>query len=79
MALLLIGTFRLFGQEQDQLAGVFLMPLGILWLLWLDGINNQFLPWFAASAPLLYSASNDALPHLRPAQLLMKKASMESR
>lgn len=29
--LLAVGTFGLFGQEQDPLAGVFLMPLGLPW------------------------------------------------
>ncbi|SIS87261.1 hypothetical protein SAMN05421759_1053 [Roseivivax lentus] len=29
--LLLVGTFGLFGQERDPLAGVFLMPLGLPW------------------------------------------------
>ncbi len=53
LALLLIGTFGLFGQERDPLAGVFLMPLGLPWVLWLDGVPEQFMPWFAASAPLL--------------------------
>lgn len=31
LALFLIGTFGLFGQESDPLAGVFLMPLGLPW------------------------------------------------
>ncbi|GGD63143.1 hypothetical protein [Croceicoccus mobilis] len=30
-ALLIIGTFGLFGQEQDPLSGVFLLPLGLPW------------------------------------------------
>ncbi|MCB2079669.1 MAG: hypothetical protein KDE55_18495 [Novosphingobium sp.] len=29
--LFLIGTFGWFGREQDPLAGVFLMPLGLPW------------------------------------------------
>lgn len=53
MALLLIGTFGLFGQERGPLAGAFLMPLDFPWVLWLDGMPNRFLPWFAAPAPLL--------------------------
>ena len=53
LALLLIGTFGLFGQEQDPLAGVFLIPLGLPWVLWLDGMPERLLPWLAASAPLL--------------------------
>ena len=52
LALLLIGTFGLFGQEQDPLAGVFLMPLGLPWVLWLDGLPEALLPWLAVLAPL---------------------------
>ncbi|SDK64592.1 hypothetical protein [Aliiruegeria lutimaris] len=53
LALLLIGTFGLFGQERDPLAGVFLMPLGMPWVLWLNGLPDEILPWLAAMAPLL--------------------------
>ncbi len=53
LALLLIGTFGLFGQERDPLAGVFLMPLGLPWVLWLDGFPEALLPWLAAFAPVL--------------------------
>ena len=52
LALLLIGTFGLFGQEQDPLAGVFLMPLGLPWVLWLDNLPDAVLPWVAVLAPL---------------------------
>ena len=44
LALLLIGTFGLFGQERDPSAGVFLMPLGLPWVLWLDGFPEVALP-----------------------------------
>ena len=53
LALLLIGTFGLFGQERDPLAGVFLIPLGLPWMLWLEGLPNPVLPWLAALSPLL--------------------------
>ena len=53
LALLLIGTFGLFGQERDPLAGVFLMPLGLPWVPWLDGFPEVGLPWLAGMAPLL--------------------------
>ena len=53
LALLLIGTFGLFGQEQDPLAGVFLIPLGLPWNLWLDSMPDALLPWFAALSPAL--------------------------
>ncbi len=53
LALLLIGTFGLFGQERDPLAGVFLMPLGLPWSLWFDGLPESVLPFAAALAPLV--------------------------
>ncbi len=53
LALLLIGTFGLFGQERDPLAGVFLMPFGLPWVLWLDRFPEALLTWLAALAPLL--------------------------
>lgn len=53
LALLLIGTYGLFGQEQDPLAGVFLMPLGLPWVLWLDGLPDPVLSWLAALTPAL--------------------------
>lgn len=52
LVLLLIGTFGLLGQERDPLAGVFLMPLGLPWVLWLDGLPNSMLPVLAALAPV---------------------------
>ncbi|WP_425091665.1 hypothetical protein [Tropicimonas sp. S265A] len=51
--LLLIGTFGLFGQERDPLAGVFLMPLGLPWSLWLDGLPEAALLFAAALVPLI--------------------------
>ena len=53
LALLLIGTFGLFGQERDPLAGVFLMPLGMPWSLWLDGLPEWSLLPGAVLAPLV--------------------------
>lgn len=53
LALLIIGTFGLFGQEQDPLSGVFLLPLGLPWNLLLDGFSDTLKPWFAALAPLV--------------------------
>lgn len=65
LAMLLIGTFGLFGQEQDPLAGVFLMPLGLPWVLWLDGFPEAALPWLAVMAPLLNLAILTVLCRLR--------------
>ena len=53
LALLLIGTFGLFGQERDPLSGVFLVPLGLPWNLMLDALPEALLPWLAVLAPLL--------------------------
>lgn len=53
LALLLIGTFGLFGQERDPLSGVFLMPLGLPWVLFLDGASEALKPWLAVFAPVL--------------------------
>ena len=53
LALLMIGTFGLFGQERDPLSGVFLIPLGLPWVfLGLDGLSDSFKPWLAILAPL---------------------------
>ena len=51
LALLLIGTFGLFGQERDPLSGVFLIPLGLPWVSLLDGVSDGFKPWLAVLAP----------------------------
>lgn len=53
LALLLTGTFGLFGQERDPLSGVFLIPLGLPWVLWTGGFPEAWLPWLGAMAPLL--------------------------
>jgi len=51
LALLVIGTFGLFGSEPDPLAGVFLVPLGLPWNRLLDGVPDSARPWLAAAAP----------------------------
>ena len=53
LALFLIGTFGLFGQEKDPLSAVFLLPLGLPWNLLLDPLPDAVRPWAAALAPLL--------------------------
>ena len=53
LALLLIGTFGLFGQERDPLSGVFLIPLGLPWVSLLDGVPEGLKPWLAALAPAI--------------------------
>ncbi|SHG76462.1 hypothetical protein [Marivita hallyeonensis] len=61
LILLLIGTFGLFGQDRDPLAGVFLMPLGLPWVLWMDDLPEPLLPWAAALAPVINLALIAAL------------------
>ena len=53
LALLLIGTFGLFGQERDPLSGIFLIPLGLPWVFLLDGVSDGLKPWLVALAPAL--------------------------
>lgn len=53
LAVLLIGTYGLFGQERDPLSGVFLLPLGLPWTLMLGHVGDVVAPWLAALAPLL--------------------------
>lgn len=54
--LLLVGTYGWFGQEQDPLSGVFLLPLGLPWNLIGDKIG---LPGLAVG--LLSPAINAAI------------------
>lgn len=51
--LLIVGTFGLFGQEEDPLSGVFLVPLGLPWVLWTDGLSESLRPFAAILAPLI--------------------------
>ncbi len=51
--LLIIGTFGVFGQERDPLSGVFLLPLGLPWALWTDGLPETLRPVAAGLAPLV--------------------------
>ncbi|MGR8920432.1 MAG: hypothetical protein ACU85V_12505 [Gammaproteobacteria bacterium] len=53
LALLVIGTFGLFGQDRDPLSGIFLMPLGLPWVNWIDGVSDNLKPWLAILAPAL--------------------------
>ena len=54
----LIGTFGLFGSDQGPLAGVFLVPLGLPWNLWIDRLFPEpAWPWAAALAPALNLAA----------------------
>ncbi|MCA0902848.1 hypothetical protein [Qipengyuania aquimaris] len=50
--LLTVGTFGWFGQEQDPLSGVFLMPLGLPWNILADRLGLMG-PWVAILAPAI--------------------------
>ena len=52
-ALYLIGTYGWFGSPQGPLAGVFLVPLGLPWNLWLDGLPETSWPVAAICTPAL--------------------------
>ena len=52
LLLLAIGTFGWFGQEQDPLSGIFLMPLGLPWNILGDRIGLSG-AWVAILAPAL--------------------------
>jgi hypothetical protein len=53
LLLFLIGTFGWFGQDLDPLAGVFLIPLGLPWNLFLDAVPDPCRAWATAAAPLV--------------------------
>ncbi|MCB1394443.1 MAG: hypothetical protein H6898_07605 [Rhodobacter sp.] len=53
LALLVIGTFGLFGQERDPLSGVFLVPLGLPWNRWVDMLPQGLPMWGMILAPVL--------------------------
>ena len=64
LALLLIGTFGLFGQERDPLSAVFLIPIGVPWVYWIDGLSEPLQPWAAALAPMVNLIILGSLCHL---------------
>lgn len=47
------GTFGWFGQDIDPLSGVFLLPLGLPWVLGVDVAPEIARPWLAVMAPLI--------------------------
>ena len=52
-ALFLVGTYGWLGSPQGPLAGVFLVPLGLPWILGLDVLPSAMLPAAAIAAPAL--------------------------
>ncbi len=53
LAILLIGVFGWFGQEKDPLSAVYLLPLGLPWVFWVDALPPAVLAPAAALTPLL--------------------------
>ncbi|MFZ7094369.1 hypothetical protein [Primorskyibacter sp. 2E233] len=53
LVILLIGIFGLFGQEKDPLSAVYLVPLGLPWLLFVDWLPEVLLPSVGVLAPVL--------------------------
>ena len=51
--LLAVGTFGWFGQEEDPLSAVFLLPLGLPWNVLFDRIFGGDGPWAAILAPAI--------------------------
>lgn len=51
--LFLTGIYGWFGSPQGPLAGIFLVPLGLPWILWLDGLPSGLRPESAIAAPAL--------------------------
>lgn len=49
----LTGTFGWFGQPTDPLSAVFLLPLGLPWVLGLDLVPETARAWVAGFMPLL--------------------------
>lgn len=52
-ALFLIGSYGWFGSPQGPLAGVFLVPLGLPWILTLDVLPESLRPAMGVAAPAL--------------------------
>ena len=51
LAILLVGSFGLFGEESDPLSGIFLIPLGLPWNQLIDFFPEVMWPWLGAFAP----------------------------
>ncbi|MCT8158641.1 hypothetical protein [Pseudoruegeria sp. SHC-113] len=49
----LVGTFGWFGQAQDPLSGVYLLPLGLPWVALGNMVPEGGKAFFAAAAPAI--------------------------
>jgi len=53
LAILVVGTYGLFGAERDPLSGIFLMPLGLPWNHFLSDLPTALLRWVVVTSPLV--------------------------
>lgn len=53
LGVLAIGTVGLFGVTPDPLSGIYVIVLGLPWVLFADGAPEVLTPWLAAAAPLV--------------------------
>ena len=54
LGLLVIGTFGLFGSVRDSMSGIYLIPLGMPWNIFLlANAPEVLLPWIGILAPAL--------------------------
>ncbi|WP_246044057.1 hypothetical protein [Ruegeria sediminis] len=53
LAIFVIGVVGLFGSPQDPLSGVYLIPLGLPWIWFIDVFDTSTWPYLAAAAPLV--------------------------
>ena len=44
LGLFVSGAFELFGQEQHPLAGTFLLPPVLPWVVWLEAVSESLMP-----------------------------------
>jgi hypothetical protein len=61
LAILLVGTYGLFGQERDALAGVYVVLLGLPWVWLSDLAPEAARPWVALATPFVNVAILRAL------------------
>jgi hypothetical protein len=48
-----VGQFGLLGSEQTPLAGIFIVPLGLPWIRFVDAFPELLWPWLAAGTPII--------------------------
>lgn len=61
LILFVVGRYGFFGADRDPLSAVFLMPLGLPWVLFVDLLPDSLWPIAAALVPLLNLALLAAL------------------